>query len=94
MVDWAKAECPGVDGRWETAQFRDHWLAASGVNATKRDWTAAWRTWMRRATAAPPGQRRRRTLDDKVADAGAMFDRMLGDALHTPPDPHLRALGG
>ncbi len=33
----------------EFDQFRDHWLAASGAKAAKRDWLAAWRTWCRNA---------------------------------------------
>lgn len=33
----------------EADQFRDHWLAASGAKACKRDWAAAWRTWCRNA---------------------------------------------
>ena len=28
--------------------FRDYWLSASGKNAIKRDWSAAWRTWCRK----------------------------------------------
>jgi hypothetical protein len=30
----------------ELEKFRDHWAAASGRNAIKRDWDAAWRTWI------------------------------------------------
>lgn len=30
-------------------KFVDHWAAATGRTATKRDWTAAWRNWMREA---------------------------------------------
>jgi hypothetical protein len=29
------------------AKFRDHWTAATGANARKRDWDAAWRNWCR-----------------------------------------------
>jgi hypothetical protein len=28
-------------------QFFDYWTAESGSKATKRDWSAAWRTWVR-----------------------------------------------
>lgn len=28
-------------------KFRDHWTAASGQKASKADWQAAWRTWVR-----------------------------------------------
>jgi hypothetical protein len=29
------------------AKFRDHWTAASGKGATKLDWSATWRNWIR-----------------------------------------------
>lgn len=35
--------------RREHEKFRDHWLAAAGQTARKKDWDAAWRNWMRRA---------------------------------------------
>jgi DNA-binding transcriptional ArsR family regulator len=31
----------------EADQFRDHWTATTGAKAAKRDWGAAWRTWVR-----------------------------------------------
>jgi uncharacterized protein YdaU (DUF1376 family) len=30
------------------AQFRDYWKAKPGRDGTKTDWTATWRTWLRR----------------------------------------------
>lgn len=48
-------------------KFRDHWLAATGSKAVKRDWAAAWRTWCRNeiefasrrlgGATPPPGSR-------------------------------------
>lgn len=38
-----------VDPEREFKRFRDHWLAASGANARKHDWDAAWRNWCRKA---------------------------------------------
>lgn len=49
MVAWHQANTPHVDGRRETEKFIDHWRSASGANARKRDWVAAWRNWMRKA---------------------------------------------
>jgi Helix-turn-helix domain len=49
LVEWARRECPHVDGRTETAKFVDYWQAASGQRARKHDWVAAWRVWMRNA---------------------------------------------
>ena len=33
----------------EAESFRDYWTAASGQRATKLDWSATWRIWVRRA---------------------------------------------
>jgi len=41
---WVKENCPLVDFRLETQQFKD-WALAKGE--TKVDWVAAWRRWMR-----------------------------------------------
>jgi hypothetical protein len=35
------------DAMHEAASFMDHWLSASGQNAVKVDWAAAWRKWCR-----------------------------------------------
>lgn len=48
MVVWAQRECPDVNGKFETAQFVDYWMAKPGANAVKLDWTRTWYTWMRR----------------------------------------------
>ncbi|MEO6080645.1 MAG: helix-turn-helix domain-containing protein [Steroidobacteraceae bacterium] len=42
------AQQEGVDAQRTFAMFHDHWRAASGKGATKRDWDAAWRNWCRR----------------------------------------------
>lgn len=49
MRKWATEKFPSVDLDYQTEKFRDHWRASSGPNAAKRDWTAAWRTWIRNA---------------------------------------------
>jgi len=33
----------------ELAKFRDYWTAKSGADATKADWQATWRNWVRKA---------------------------------------------
>ena len=33
----------------ELEKFRDHWRAEAGPKAVKRNWSAAWRNWCRRA---------------------------------------------
>jgi len=40
----------------EAAKFRDFWTAKSGKDATKLDWSATWRNWVRRAADEAPRQ--------------------------------------
>lgn len=82
MVTWARVHVPHVDGKRETERFIDHWHQASGRTASKRDWIAAWRNWMREADdrlgrnggpgrgAAPAV--RPSTTDQRVAQAEAL----------------------
>ncbi|MCC7462113.1 MAG: GIY-YIG nuclease family protein [Gammaproteobacteria bacterium] len=42
------AKTEHVDPERTFAKFCDHWRSASGVNARKLDWDAAWRNWCRR----------------------------------------------
>jgi len=47
MIAAIRTTCPDVDIQFETVQFVDHWKAASDAKGIKKDWDAAWRTWMR-----------------------------------------------
>lgn len=49
MDDWAARECPGVNVDLETKKFVDYWRAKTGKDATKLDWPATWKNWIRRA---------------------------------------------
>jgi hypothetical protein len=73
MVEWARIEVPNVDGRYETAKFVDYWRGKSGQAATKKDWAATWRNWMRKANESQPSNvvaiRRPSTTDQRVAVA-------------------------
>lgn len=42
------ADTERVNAERSFARFCDHWRAASGSNARKRDWDAAWRNWCRK----------------------------------------------
>lgn len=48
MREWAATETPTVDVDRSTRTFVDYWRAESGAKATKRDWIATWRNWLRR----------------------------------------------
>lgn len=47
MVKWARDKVPGVDGRYETEKFKN-WHLARGSKF--KDWEAAWRNWMLKAS--------------------------------------------
>jgi len=77
MAAWAREHVPQLAGKGETEKFIDYWRAASGRNAVKRDWVAAWRNWMRnaaerypangyRATTLPPSSAPRPLKPDEV----------------------------
>jgi len=50
----ATAKAEGADPEREFAKFTDHWKSASGANARKHDWDAAWRNWCRKAKDMQP----------------------------------------
>lgn len=52
----------------ELAKFRDFWTAKTGADATKADWQATWRNWVRRAVESAPRQGRL-PADDPFAGA-------------------------
>ena len=53
MLAWARTERADIDPVTETENFRDHWLAKTGKDATKLDWNRTWRKWIRNAYARP-----------------------------------------
>ena len=78
-------EHPNVDLRREHAKFIDFWTAKTGKDATKLDWDATWRNWMRRAAEHHPANgtsRRQQETDDLFARAYAR-----AEAAETPGDP-------
>lgn len=80
MVTWAREHTPHVDGRYETAKFIDYWRGKSGKDATKTDWVATWRNWMRKAAERQPDRAGPRTTDDRVNDFVSAGRRL--QALH------------
>lgn len=80
MVEWARRETPGVDGRYETSKFVDYWRGKTGRDATKTDWPATWRNWMRKAAERAGPRVQRSTTDQRVADALAIGARLQAEA--------------
>lgn len=50
--EWAVSEgWPENLVRDEAARFKDYWISKAGKDATKADWLATWRNWMRNSKA-------------------------------------------
>lgn len=75
MREWAATEVPHVDVDRATRQFVDYWRAASGRTSTKKDWTAAWRYWLRNER----GQQQTAPKQSKAAANAAEYRRLFGD---------------
>jgi hypothetical protein len=52
MRQWAAEKTPEIDLGLETEKFINYWVAKSGKDATKVDWTATWRNWILNAKPA------------------------------------------
>lgn len=94
MIDWARENTP-LCTRVDHDAFVDHWRSANGPNATKRNWLAAWRNWMRRenerrdrygsrARASPntdlaPRNGVRPGLDQRVLDHLALAQQLAAE---------------
>lgn len=48
MREWAASELGPVDVDASTRTFVDYWRGKAGRDATKLDWAATWRNWLRR----------------------------------------------
>lgn len=64
MSEWAQTNAPNVDISRETENFVDYWRAKTGRDATKLDWPATWRKWMRTASDRGPARRPTSTQND------------------------------
>ncbi|MEE1918466.1 DUF1376 domain-containing protein [Pseudomonas asiatica] len=50
LAAWAKSARPELDDRMVKAMadsFKDFWISKTGKDATKLDWSATWRNWVR-----------------------------------------------
>lgn len=78
MRVWAASEVPAVDVDAATRKFVDHWRAKSSRYGTKRDWTAAWRNWLR--TDAERKPQARPDKDERALSVIEMGQRMAAAA--------------
>ncbi len=76
VVAQQRADHPHLDLDEILEDFRDYWTAKTGRDATKRDWTATWRRWVRTEAKRAPRNNNHRptysTTDQRVAQAQAL----------------------
>lgn len=103
VIEEMSAECPGVDLRYEHKKFVDYWTAKSGQAATKVDWNATWRNWMRRAGESSTSSRsglsgqKRTKREQTFIDAEMLKDNPNPDVLAQygiTPRTDLKAIQG
>lgn len=82
MKAWAAQEVPGVDLVAHTREFVDYWRGKSGKDATKADWVATWRNWIRKA-ARWQSQSVKPTPNQK-AQSALDIARRLGERANAP----------
>lgn len=72
LIAEMRTECPGVDLKAEHRVFTDFWKGKSGKDATKADWDATWRNWMRRE------QKSQRTRGEQSRSGSAVDEKFNG----------------
>lgn len=50
-ADWATQERPDLNAQRVGEQFKDFWISKAGAGATKLNWQATWRNWVRAQNA-------------------------------------------
>lgn len=85
MRRWAAEEVPGLDVDRSTRAFVDYWRAATGRTATKQDWVATWRNWLRRDADTRPGSQRTGNRESSLERRDRQVEQMFRDLATTPP---------
>lgn len=75
MRAWAAGEVPTVDVDASTRVFVDYWRAEAGAKATKLDWVATWKNWLRRDAKSLTGTPHRQ--QSKAAQNAARYKELF-----------------
>lgn len=67
-----KLERPDVNLQTEHRKFIDHWTAKTGRDATKLDWDATWRNWIRNAKPNQNNNTKPSRTDQGIAETQAL----------------------
>jgi uncharacterized protein YdaU (DUF1376 family) len=55
-IEYCKTERPDLRPSLVATNFYDYWIAKPGAAGRKLDWSATWRTWVRKESAATAGR--------------------------------------
>lgn len=69
----------------EADRFRDYWIAASGRNAVKLDWSATWRNWIRSDYRKPKASQHRGGAEQTLSAFDRVAARLAGNADRPAP---------
>ena len=98
LGDWALTEHPHWTPeivRRIAQQFRDHWVAKTGKDATKLDWPATWRNWCASDITQrqfPPPRAANGAPNPDTAARNAEAMRLLFGDREAPPNPPTEVL--
>lgn len=73
--------------RLQAESFKDFWKAKAGANATKLDWPATWRNWVRDKVDKQPSAYQKTAPSRPKSVGHRMADKMLGRAAPQPEEP-------
>ncbi len=91
--EWAKAERPDLLILSVADQFKDFWISKTGAGATKLDWQATWRNWVRnqKAPRLNPADVIRTTVPSTVNRDPMLEQLDASRAASKPPPPEVLA---
>ena len=90
-ADWAKQERPDLDLRSVGEQFRDYWSAKAGSGATKLDWQATWRNWVRNQKQVFKQVDIIRTTVPSSSERDPALQKLDEDMKNAKPNPEILA---
>ena len=90
-ADWAKQERPDLDLRSVGEQFKDYWSAKAGSGATKLDWQATWRNWVRNQKQVFKQADIIRTTVPSSSERDPALQKLDEDMKNAKPNPEILA---
>jgi uncharacterized protein YdaU (DUF1376 family) len=91
-IAYCKTERPDLRPSLVATNFYDYWIAKAGAAGRKADWSATWRSWVRKENAATAGRAIMpqrgvaQDLDEQRRRNNEEAKRLLGFSTSTPED--------